>query len=178
MKHPQSASEVKPSKFFAHLNSVRRHRAACAQPLLGEKRKRSDKTKQTKCQIFFHGSSLLWRWGLSSKALTLGTLRTCLNSYSIVQILIKSFSGLGRFFFHRNEKFQKHFGHDYSPQDFILGGIIKLLLSVRRGVRPSARSQISEMAGWNWMIFWILVKNYPMQVPVFRKFKKFQFWPF
>ena len=48
-----------------------------------------------KCQFFFHGSSLLWKWGLSSEAQVIWPFQTCLNWYHIAQIGEKSFFGLG-----------------------------------------------------------------------------------
>ena len=60
-----------------------------------------------KCSIFFYRSSLFHIWGLSSKAWTLWTIRTCLNPYPIVQNWIKSFFGLGRGFFSSKWKISK-----------------------------------------------------------------------
>ena len=75
-----------------------------------------------KCSIFFHRSSLFHIWGLSSKAWTLWTLRTCLNPYPIVQILIKSFLGLGGGQISSNQKtsFTKKFSID--PRNLIPDG--------------------------------------------------------
>ena len=49
-----------------------------------------------KYQIFFHGSSSICKWGLSSRAHAIWTFGTCLNWYHIGQISKKSFFGLGR----------------------------------------------------------------------------------
>ena len=48
------------------------------------------------CQFFFHGSSLLWKWGLSSEAQVIWTFQTCLNWYHISQVQKISFFGFGR----------------------------------------------------------------------------------
>ena len=49
-----------------------------------------------KWQNFFHGSSLLCKWGLSSKAHAIWPIQTCRNWYHIAQIGKNSFFGLGR----------------------------------------------------------------------------------
>ena len=48
-----------------------------------------------KYQFFFHGSSSICKWGLSSRAHAIWTSGTCLNWYHIGQISKKSFFGLG-----------------------------------------------------------------------------------